>query len=328
MNNETLHEISNTLRLDEGSLRVNPFEGGFTEAAKYVIDVADEDAAPTRVFAKVIDNTESTTEGSVLATEAKMYEILTGLGLTGEFFPQFMGYVESSSERALLINYLSDVTWGGPWNRENIAKLSRSISAVHNATLTEGDIENICQIAKQLRIVLERGSETNFDSDEGNRLFSTAWQPVDRSFVNSKGVRYFTVKSTTSVDKLLEADASFDEKHPANLILRDLNPGNLAIAKDRVYFVDPVYLAIGNPSFDLVVLGVNILDEQQTGVIDMELQQFVKDTFFQDKAALAHLIKYWVACTSLPPKDSQASWMNFQQSCAVTALRVWDELYG
>lgn len=326
MTKEILYEVSSVQHIDESSLQISPVEGGFTGTAKYIIEGQSVEGTPVNLFAKVVDAATHSTEMAVLGTEAKMYGVLTDLGLTGKYFPRFRGYTRTPSEHALLIDYLPDVSWGGPWNHANIEKLSASINAVHNTSLTDGDAEHVKQIADELTQTLESGSASNFDEEGKNRLFHDAWHKDDNSFVNSRGVIYFSASSSEGISALLETEATYDKNNPPRLILKDLNFGNLAVASDRVYFVDPVYLSIGNPAFDLAVLGVNMLRNLPDEPGDSSLRELVKSNFLQDKAALAHLIKYWVACTSLPLTDSQNAWMDFQQSCAVTALQVWEEL--
>ncbi len=326
MNKESLHEIAATQQVEESSLHITPIEGGFTGATKYVIEGVAANATPLSLFSKVVDVATSSVEVAVLDTEARMYGVLTDLQLTGKYFPNYRGYVKTPTERALLIDYLPDVSWGGPWDRDNIEKLSASIAVVHDTPLTNTAIVNIRQIGGELKETLQKESASNFNDVEKDRLFHEAWKTQENSFVNSRGIQYFSAASNGSIDTLLETEATYDKDSPSKLILKDLNFGNLAVASDRVYFVDPVYLDIGNPTHDLVVLGVNILRGLSDDPEGNQLREVVKSTFLKDRAALAHLIKYWVACTSLAPTDSQNAWMDFQQSCAATALTVWEEL--
>jgi fructosamine-3-kinase len=320
MHKETLHQIAIAEQFDEASIQVTQVEGGFTANAKYLVEGTAPDDTLTNVFAKVID--AASPEAVILDTEAEVYQILTELGLTGSYFPQYRGYIRTEAERVLLVDYLPDVSWGGPWNGTNIEKLHHSIDAVHNAAMTEVQVEKVKQTAQHLLEKLGPDPAAMLDPEK-DQFFQAAWRLADGTFVNSKGETYFGPVEPTSIDSLVTAADSYDLTQPPKLILKDLNFGNLAVSGDRVYFVDPVYLDIGNPTSDLAVLGINIL---KTFPSDSPLCDLVKNTFLQDKAALAYQLKYWVACTSLPRTDPDDAWMKFQESCAVKALTVWQEL--
>lgn len=297
MEQESLHAIAAERQIRTGSLRATPIEEGFTGATKYLIET-ESGTEPRILFCKLVE-TNNTKDAATIQAEVVAYEILTELHLTGVYFPVYRGNVRTSSEHALLIDYLPNVSWGGPWNRDNIEKLHRSIVAGHNTQMSSQAAADIIQTSSTLNETLQNESAASFDGKEKDALFREAWN-MEKSLVNSRGMKYFSA-APGSIDALLKAEADFDKDSPSRLILRDINFGNIAIGHDRVYFVDPVYIGLGNPNRDLIVLGVNITrtfsSENQDNT---ELQKRVQQLFFKDKAALAFLTKYWVACTSLP----------------------------
>lgn len=323
MEKSILEEIVKKSKLEE-PLGIERIDGGFTKSSKWIISGNRSESDAEVLFAKVIDRRlASVAEQAALETEATMYGVLTDLDLTGRYFPRYNGYIKTPKQAALLIDYLPDVTFGGPWNQTNIENLHRSINAVHSTTLTPDIKIRIHQARVDLKNKLG-DSVTDFGDTEKDSLFHKALQ--GREFINSKNSAYAASEPKGS-QRLLEAAAAYDANRPASLILKDLNFGNLGIGQEGVCFVDPVYLSVGNPAFDLVVLGINILRGLPDINANKAIREIVKETFLQDKLALADLTKYWVACTSLPIYDPKDAWMDFQQSCAATALGVWGELY-
>lgn len=315
-------EIAEALHYaDPQELLAQPYEGGFTESTKYILQTPE---GSPRFFAKVIDPTNSV-EAKVLAAEAAHYESLTGLGLTGEFFPTFRAYLAEPHAHALVIDYLPDTSWGGPWDKENIKKLHKAISGIHAKKAPESARVSIRDTAVDLLEYLHRTSPNTLDDADYARLYEQAWSPDKIAINNSRGQQYF--QATPAVYQEVKVRALGYNKHAGDsIIVRDVNLGNIGIAEDRAIFVDPAYLDIGDPSGDMVGLGLNVLLGMPDDETHAELRDHVIQHFIIDRNALAKTVQSLVAIGTLEYSGTENPWMDYHQRMAEVALHTWQKI--
>lgn len=324
MNQIRQQELARALGGEEQGLTFEPVEGGFTGTDKYIVRSSADDPEP--MFAKIVD-VGNELESIVLDTEAEHYRSLTQLGLAGRFFPKFHQYVSSAHAKALFIDYLPDVRWGGPWNEEDVIKLLNSVNAIHGLEVPEEQKVSIHRTARALRKYLYRESPNTLSDEDSARLFEQAWNEDKTRVVNSRGHHYFEA-GPELYHEIKTAAAAYDQKAGERVIIRDTNFNNIAIADDRVIFVDPAYLDIGNPASDMVSLGLNILLVTPDDEAHHDLRRLVKDQFLADKLALSWTTRHLMAIGTLEYGDGPNPWMDYHQSMAEVALSTWQELYG
>ncbi len=324
MNRAQHDDIVRAFGENGSGLIFEPITGGFTDSEKFVVRNADGESEA--MFAKIVD-ADNELEALVLDTEADHYKTLGELGLTGTYFPRFRRYVNTPQTRALLIDHLPGVSWGGPWSLANIVKLLDAVTAVHEATLSEEQKTRVRQTADTLMEYLYRQSANTLSDDAYARLFEQSWTEDKSYATNSRGQRYFTA-GLAFYKELKAAAGQYDKKDGERVILRDTNFNNIAVAADRVIFVDPAYLDIGNPSSDMVSLGLNVLLVTPDDEAHQDVRQFVKDEFIVDRLALARLVHDVLAVGMLPYGDGDNAWMDYHQQMAEVALHTWRELFG
>ncbi|MGC1177145.1 MAG: hypothetical protein WA843_03685 [Candidatus Saccharimonadales bacterium] len=324
MNQTHNREITEALEGEGTGVRFEPLSGGFTQAEKYVVTCQTPEG-PKQLFAKVVD-AQNQLESRVLDAEATHYQSLAQLRLTGRYFPGFHTYVRTEQTRALLIDYLPETTWGGPWTLENTQKLFDSISAIHAVDVPEGQKKRIRYTADSLMNYLYKESPNTLNDDDYARLFEHAWSSGKSHVVNSRGQQYFNGNAEL-YEEIKDCSARYDKRAGERIQIRDVNFNNIGVTADGVVFVDPAYLDIGNPASDMVGLGLNVLLVTPDDEEHLAVRQFVKDKFIADnKFALARTIQSLLAVGTLEYGEVENPWMDYHQQMAETALRAWHDL--
>jgi len=295
------------IKLSEISIKY--YKGGFTDASKFIIDDC---------FLKVADVATHPVDAYLIESEAKVYSILHRLGLTGVIFPDFKGYINHDGIKVLIIDYLSQVTWGGPWNTKTIKFLDSAINKLHSTNLTDFDNKQIIALADSIQNHFIQKVQCE------NERFLNTWDNQKLGFKNFKNAIYF--KGNKNLPKQIIQKATQTNPNVCKkLIMQDLNFANIGFSDNQAFFVDPVYITLGDPNFDKTVIGVNIL--QQTGdTINPKLRKLVIKKFFVSKPILANLIKYYTIVSAMHLSSNESNWQKFHQECAVVALTVFNKL--
>lgn len=322
MNGIRNQELAIALGYSDRAMTFEPLGGGFTQSEKYVVRSGSNDEP---LFAKVVE-TANALETIVLDTEADHYRSLDSLGLTGKFFPAFNNYVHTDHNKALFIDYLPDAKWGGPWDQENVEKLLHAAQGVHAIEVPEKQKTHIQETAESMMEYLYENSPNTLGDKDYDRLYEAAWSADKSQVVNSRGQQYFAA-SPGLYQTIKTESADYDKRAGNRIIIRDTNFNNIAITDDKVVFVDPAYLDIGNPAGDMVTLGLNVLLVTPDDDKHRDLRQFVKDNFITDRLALARTVQQLLAIGTLKYGSGENPWMDYHQSMAEVALNTWHELY-
>ncbi len=319
MRTEVLDNLTRHIKGESEVGEAVQINGGFTGAEKFVIK-----AEPTDIFLKVADLRLRPDEAIALDTEAMMYEVIVQLPSVQKYFPKLVDYKRDDETAALFIEYLPEVSWGGPWNEQTIAMLSDALDEIHASQVPPELAEEVAHNATRLQAKLREQSPYTFDQATRLEHFTSRINRDTNEFVNSRGLTYFEA-TDKEIDDLLWFAHEFDPKSEQSLVLWDMTYGNLGFTDEQAYLVDPVYVDIGVPASDRARAGINILRILEEQSASQELVQLVDEVFLIDKKAVAYEIAYFMACSALE-YQRQESYMDFQQSCAVAGLNAWRRL--
>ncbi len=324
LKNKVLGIMSRVLKINEDGVKISVIGGGFTGASKYLLETEGK-----RLFLKVADSRNSSVDASLVAYEAEIYQFLEKVGLTEILFPRYEKLIDEDGVKILIIDYLSDVTWGGPWNIETIEKLDVALEKLHSKKVSDIDLDEIEKISGEVLTLL--GQELHpkklnkEEMSKKNKPFFDAWDKKKCGFTNSDGEVYFAGNRNFAEVIVEETMKDFDEEDKV-LTMHDLNFANICFSEKQAYFVDPLFLRMGYADRDRAVVGVNIL--QQLGKsANQELRKMVIDKYITNKMVLASLIKYYVTTTARKMDSGSKSFQKFHQECAEVALelfRDWD----
>jgi len=236
--------------------------------------------------------------------------------------------VTESNLRILLLDYLNDVSWGGPWNFETVGMLDSALKRLHSTNLNDEQKKEITRLADGVRRKLDQKTSKDIESEEDKEKkreeFLKSWSVDDSGFVNARGEVYFQGIGNLAED-ILESALLEPEIKPEQLIMHDMNFANIGFSKEKVFLVDPVFVGLGSEYFDRTVAGVNILLGLGSGVKN-DVYGLVMDRFITNKVALSKLIKYYVNSSFKRLDKSQDAWQKFHQDCAEVALKVFVKL--
>ena len=298
--------------------------GGFTGAAKYKVEVEGRGS----YFLKVADEKTHELDAFLIEAEGKIYDFLDKVGLVGDVFPKFDGLISEDGFKILVIDYLDNVSWGGPWNTKTVELLDRTLKRLHTTDLSEGEKKEIIKLADSVRGRLGQKTseyiESEVDKKKKREEFLKAWDVSGRGFLNAKGEIYFNGNKDLA-EEVLDVASSATKVKQTQLIMHDMNFANIGFSKDRAYLVDPVFVGLGSEYFDRTVAGVNILLGLRSGG-DLEVKKLVTERFLVNRVALAKLIKYYVDSSFKKLGMSQDAWQKFHQNCAEVALGVFIEM--
>lgn len=259
----------------------------------------------------------------LIESEASIYKFLGGLQLCGTLFPLSDGLIQNDDLTALVLDNIN-ATWGGPWSKENIVLLDAAIEKLHNTPLKSEDKDRIEEIARNVRKII--GDKPKDDSEEAKQkkrdLFWETWSESLGGFVDSQNIVYFEADAGIAgrILELAENNVEVTQK----LTMQDMNFSNIGFLSDKVFFVDPVYMKLGDPEFDRTVAGVNIL-LQLNNRVSTELSDLILYKFFRSKEMLAKLIVYYTFSSHKKLDKSQKVWQKFHQECAVVALKIFKD---
>lgn len=310
------------LRAASEDVEISGIGGGFTGASKYMASVGER-----KIFLKVADSVTDEVDASLLELEAKIYDFLEELGLTGVLFPEYQGLLDVDGLRTLMIRYLDDVSWGGPWNGEAIRKLDEALHKLHSTKIDEEHLGVIEKLSSDVCSKLEQDLRPKKLSEEEiekrNKPFFDAWSMAGSGFLDSKGEIYFAAKENLAEKVISEAKKDIDSEKKA-LIMHDLNFANIGFSDQQAYFVDPLFLRMGLADSDQTVVGVNILQQLgQNG--DEGLKKLVVGKYITNKTVLAKLIKYYVISSAMKLDEGRSGWQKFHQECSVVALNLFQD---
>lgn len=312
--------IAEFVKKDVGDVAVSEIKGGFTGASKFKAD---------NFFLKVADTTTRALDAFLVESEANIYSLFKRLKLTGLIFPEYVGLVDRKGLKVLIVEFLSQVTWGGPWNYQTIEFLDKSLEKLHSTKMSDSEISELTELSDAVRKSLgqktKKESIESKDQEEKNKPFFEAWDSKESGFRNAAGEIYFM--GVSDFPKII-VDESLNDLSGANecLIMHDLNFANIGFNEHQAYFVDPLFATVGNPIADRTVVGVNIL--QQLGQsVEPQLRKFVIDRFLNDRVALSRLTKYYVIASAMKLDKKQSGWQKFHQECAAVSLSILKELF-
>jgi hypothetical protein len=325
MRGEIIKEAEELLGFKSGTTEPSPIAGGFTGAQKFVLQGHETDGTPGVVFVKAADLATNPDEAVVLETEAAMYKIISGLDSVSKYFPGYKGYKRDDHLVALFIDYLPELSWGGPWTTATVGMLASALDEIHGTTIDPPTGQAITERADSLRAKLYAQSPYTFDRPKRRQLFEAATDLRTGEFSNSRNQTYYQLPAEAA-NNLAVAATTFNPNSEKKFLVTDLNFGNIGFSPQQAYFVDPVYIELGGAATDMINVGINILRAVESTAANAQLIDQVKATFLADHAALADAITYWVACTALGYRGEDDAWMDYQQSCAVTALVTWEQL--
>jgi hypothetical protein len=327
MREEVIQDIEVLLGFKPDTTEFTEVEGGFTGAQKFIVSNNETNGTSNEAFIKLAELATHPEEAVVLDTEATMYGLISKLDGVGKYFPGYRAYKRDNQIAVLAIQYLPGLTWGGPWTEKTVNLLASALEEVHSVTIDPAVGQEITKHANALRTKLYEQSPYTFNRQKRRELFEDAADFDTGKLTNSRQHNYYHLPIETARD-IAKSASEFNPEAEKKFIVTDLNFGNIGFSSDQVYFVDPVYVELGVPATDMVNVGINIVRTLPQTEDNARLAKLVKETFLSDKAALADTITYWVACTSLGYRGEKDEWMNFQQECALTALKVWEELNG
>lgn len=317
-------EVQRLIALEAGFTihQTTPVKGGFTAAEKFIAEGELSDGQPMTLFVKLCHVTVHTGEAIVLESEAAMYELIAKYETLQRHFPTLHAFIKNETYHILLLDYLADASWGGPWTERNIRFIHTALTEIHHTKLSSADTATFTQKATYLRDTLAQTNPDTFVSQHRQReLFSETWDSDHHTFTNSRGDIFWRTHTKLGDTILGQADLMSFVQTPT---VADVNFGNIGFTANKAYIVDPVYLTMGNAATDMVGLGINILRDMAA---DDPLRDHVKRLFIADQPAFAKGIIYWVSCTALPYLPGLEAWMDYHQSCAKTALATWEEMY-
>jgi len=302
-------------------LSISEVKGGFTGAAKFMLEFNNR-----KFFLKAADEKLQPVDAFLIESEAKIYSLLGKWKLTGVIFPKYEEFINVDDLRILVLEFLGDASWGGPWNEETIEFLDQGLNKLHTTKLDEDEKQELIALATEIRshIGEKPKQDTKEAKEEKKRIFLETWNESLSGFMDSKGEVYF--KGESDLPKRIMEEA--EDKGPEvqkTLIMHDLNFANIGFTSKQVYFVDPIFVTMGDPLFDRTVVGVNILQQLQASITP-ELKKLIVNKFFQSKPILARLIGYYVISSHKQLDESQAAWQKFHQECAVIALEIFNEI--
>jgi hypothetical protein len=317
--------MSKYLKSSRGDIKTTLISVGFTGATKYLLEIKGK-----KLFLKVADSGSHRIDASLIEYESKIYDFLSQIGLTGTLFPKYDNIIDEDGIRILIIDYMNNVSWGGPWNLETIEKLDTALKLLHTKKISDVEFQKIEKISGEVLAVL--GQElhprklSEEEISEKNKPFFDAWN-IDRSgFIDSRGEVYFVGRGGLA-EAIIEETLKDPGEKDMVLTMHDLNFANICFSDKQAFFVDPLFLRMGNANRDRTVVGVNIL--QQLGEsVNQELRNAVIERYFSNKTVLASLIKYYVTTTAKKMDAGSESFQKFHQECAVVSLSLfenWDE---
>lgn len=314
--------------LDPKTFSIKELQEGFTNTSKFIV-IPKKAEKSQGFFLKVADEKTHVVDAFLIEVEAKIYSMLKKWELTETIFPAYKGLIINEGLRILVLDYLSNVSWGGPWNENTIGYLYEALDKLHFTKLSQKDKDDLTALAEEIRSHLGQKSKKDSSGkakEEKIRAFLDTWDSETSGFKNNKGVIYFRASRNLPRD-ILEVAERKDPNPPEQLIMHDLNYANIGFSHKQAYFVDPVFARVGDPIFDRVVAGINIL-QQLGGLVDPKLKRIVIDKFIKNKPILALLAAYYVTIAGKDFKETkkpQLKWQKFHQECAVAALNVFVE---
>ena len=306
--------LSSGLGINQESIELAEVGGGFTGASKFILNTNG-----TKYFIKTAEKTEKT-DAFLIMSESQIYDLLGKLGLSGKIFPKYENFVNDEQVRALILEYL-DADWGGPWNIKNIKLVDRALRALHNTPLSDKDKELLGSISASVSEFVGEAAKRKMSDEEKIKQFRESLNASKKGFESWDGQIYY--KCSDELVEMVIAEASKkNEDKPQALIMHDMNFANIGFSGSHAYFVDPVFMRLGDPEHDRSVLGINILYRTK-GKIAPKTKKFVIDNFLRSKPILARLIGYHTVTAKESEEASSSDWQKYHQGCAKAGLEVF-----
>lgn len=309
--------ISRHLKLHSKELKISEVGGGYTGASKYVVDTGSE-----KLFLKVANKG---LDLALVEGESKIYLFLSRVNLTGVLFPKYRCLIKEDSLAILVMEYLENVTWGGPWNVDTINKLDNALFKLHGKKISDDELKEIesisCNILKDLGQELHPKKLSKEEMEQKNKPFFDAWISDGEGFVDSEGKVYFSCNRELVKEIVNETLKDVGEANKV-LVMHDLNFANICFSGSQAYFVDPLYLKMGYADRDRMVVGINIL-QQLGNAVGQNVKRIVIDRYITNKMALASLIKYYVTTTAKQMGPNSGDFQKFHKECAIVALALF-----
>src|SRR3989344_3844117 len=210
---------------DIGNVPVDEIKGGFTGASKF---------RAGKYFLKVADVGTHSLDAFLVESEANIYSILRRIGLTKKIFPEYFGLVDKNGLKVLIVEFLSQVTWGGPWNYETIKYLDMALERLHTTRLLEKDRDELMgysdAIRKSLGQKTKKESTEAKDDEEKNKPFFEAWDDRSLGFKDALGKVYFVGESDFP-KRIIEESLKGLYGTLECLVMHDLNFANIGFDK-------------------------------------------------------------------------------------------------
>ena len=80
-----------------------------------------------------------------------MYSLIARIPEIAKYFPRLIGYKASGKTRILFIEYLKELSWGGPWNFNTVRSIYDALDDVYNVLLDKNISLEISNLSKELR---------------------------------------------------------------------------------------------------------------------------------------------------------------------------------
>jgi len=311
----TRESVAHFFHVDSDHVALTEFDGGFTNTKKYIIDVKNSHDIQKKYFIKTANINSHPLEAFLLESEAKMYQIFKKLGLTGFITPNFEGLIQNGTDNILVLDFLSHVSFGYPWNSQTIEYLDKSLHSLHSVVLTEIDKTQIMTLSNLVRRNLTQNSK---QIDE-KTLFMNAWKRECRYF--NHALNSGENAENNLPHQIIQRASRYNLNSSVKLTLQDLNPTNIGFSATQAYLIDPVYATLGNPSLDRTIAGINILYKLNNSA-DMRLKRSVVGRFIGDDSVLATIIKTHVINLIMHPDANNREWQKYHRDCIAIALKL------
>lgn len=310
--------FAGSFHLHPSRVDIRPIPAGFTGTSKFTVD-----SSLGSSFLKVADTETGGYDAKLLRYEANIYEVLHSLGLTRAIFPDFRRLINRNRQglRILVLENLSSFSWGDPWDYQAVNQLDQSLDRLHSVFLDEQTRDRIIQISHSVQKPTPP-PQTEEEKQKRNEGFLQSW--TGDGFKTAEGEVYFSTDSDDLPQQILAEADDIDPNARKALIMHDLNPSNIGISKEGVYFVDPVFARIGDPNWDRTKAGIHILAHVNSPT-DPAFRKYVVDRFLTNSNMLARLIKYFVSTAAIPQTQASPEFLKLHQRAALAALRVFTQ---
>lgn len=298
--------------------------GGYTAAEKFIVKKGGN--LDEWEFIKQANIHEHPEERKIITNEVRMYEIIHQIPQISKYFPKLISHQDNGDIARLDLQYLADVTWGGPFDEHNVRLLAQGLHDIHAVPLSPLITDAIKKPAQELLEYVFSTSEYAFDDEQKAEHFQKLYSKDKNGISNSRGYSYFD--SVTIAEDILQTSRKFKRFDGDSFLVADLNFGNIAFSEDQVWLVDPVYVNVGNAASDNATVGLNILRSIAINGEDHdELSALTCKLFLSDKEAFAYTLAYCMACTTLPYRGEKDPWMDLHQELSEVGLAAWQEMY-